>query len=316
MAAADVEQAPARAVGADEVEQAVRGRAPALLLGQVLVVAHLAVELVQRVALREHGLLDRPALAALEQVAVLARDVRGRREMGSRKGRTVAPQSELEFPRADPAHRHAMRHATSEMPEWDAERIVDEALARQLIAGQHFTPASLRLIGEGWDNTVWLADDRWAFRFPRRAMAIPGVWRELAVLPELRLPVPVPTPVFVGEPTEEFAWPWFGAELIEGREPLGLSADARDALGRPLGEFLRALHDSTVTVELPDDPMGRADMSIRVARTVESIEALGLEAPRGSVMRWRWSARRRPSSATATSTSVTCSSATTTGWPA
>ena len=120
VAAADVEQAPARAVGADEVEQAVRGRAPALLLRQVLVVAHVAVELVQRVALREHGLLDRPALAALEQVAVLARDVRGRREMGSRKGRTVSPHSELEFPRADPAHRHAMRHATSERPEWDA----------------------------------------------------------------------------------------------------------------------------------------------------------------------------------------------------
>ncbi|MBE2317885.1 phosphotransferase [Solirubrobacter sp. CPCC 204708] len=165
------------------------------------------------------------------------------------------------------------------MPEWSPERTVDEALARRLISAQHFTPSSLTLIGEGWDNTVWLVDGRYAFRFPRREMAIPGVVRELDVLPQLRLPLPVPTPVFVGEPTDEFAWPWFGAELIVGREPLGLSEDERNAVGRPLGEFLRALHDSTVSSPLPDDPMGRADMGIRVARTIESVQALGRKPP-------------------------------------
>ena len=165
------------------------------------------------------------------------------------------------------------------MAEWDAERVVDEATARRLIGAQCFPPRSLRLLGEGWDNTAWLADERYVFRFPRREFALPGFRRELAVLPELRLPYPVPTPVFVGEPDDAFPWPWFGAELIDGDEPLGLSADERDALGAPLGTFLRALHDTTVDVALPDDPMGRADMAIRVPRTVESIEALGLEPP-------------------------------------
>ena len=173
-----------------------------------------------------------------------------------------------------------MRHATNRMPEWDAERIVDEALARALITDQCFAPRTLRLLGEGWDNTVWLADERYAFRFPRREFALPGVWRELEVLPQLALPRPVPTPVFVGEPGDSFPWPWFGAELIDGHEPLGLSDDARDALGRPLGEFLRALHDASVDAVLPDDPMGRADMAIRVPRTRESIVALG-ETPPG-----------------------------------
>ena len=51
------------------------------------------------------------------------------------------------------------------MPEWSAEVTVDEPLARRLIAAQ-FPEVSLReltLLGEGWDNTVWLVDGRWVF---------------------------------------------------------------------------------------------------------------------------------------------------------
>jgi hypothetical protein len=62
---------------------------------------------VQRFALRQHGLLDRPALQAAEQVAVLADHVRGRREVGSGQRRPVAAHAQLELSRADPAHRHA-----------------------------------------------------------------------------------------------------------------------------------------------------------------------------------------------------------------
>jgi aminoglycoside phosphotransferase (APT) family kinase protein len=158
---------------------------------------------------------------------------------------------------------------------WSAEATVDEDLARRLIAGQfpQVEPGSLRLLGEGWDNTVWLVDDRWAFRFPRRGVAIPGFERELVALPELapRLPLPIPAPVFAGVPAEGFPWPWFGAAHIPGGEPLGLSEAARRGLARPFARFLRALHSAPVPNGLPADPMGRADMQVRVGRTDESL---------------------------------------------
>jgi aminoglycoside phosphotransferase (APT) family kinase protein len=161
------------------------------------------------------------------------------------------------------------------MPVWSAEVTVDETLARSLIADQFPEVAldSLQLLGVGWDNTAWRVDERWVFRFPRRAVAIPGFERELAALPELapRLPLPIPDPVFAGRPTGEFPWPWFGAAEVPGREPLGLGDATRAAFARPLAGFLRALHTAPLIEGLPHDPMGRADMAVRVPRTLEQL---------------------------------------------
>ena len=57
---------------------------------------------------------------------------------------------------------------------------------------------------KGWDNKVWLADERWAFRFPRRAAALPRASSSSSpTLGELapQLPLPIPVPVFVGSGT-------------------------------------------------------------------------------------------------------------------
>jgi aminoglycoside phosphotransferase (APT) family kinase protein len=166
------------------------------------------------------------------------------------------------------------------VPEWSAEVVVDEPLARRLLRGQFpdVAGAPLTFLDAGWDQTVWLVDRRWAFRFPRREIAVPGVRRELAVLPGLRLPLPTPRPVYVGEPAEGFPWPWFGGPFIPGREPIGLSAEQRRGLGRPLGEFLRALHAHPGD-GLPEDPMGRGDMAKRVRMARERLGELGCEAP-------------------------------------
>jgi aminoglycoside phosphotransferase (APT) family kinase protein len=121
------------------------------------------------------------------------------------------------------------------MPQWDAEIEVDEALARALIRGRypHLDSRSLRLLGIGWDNTVWATGDGIAFRFPRREIALAGIEREIALLPRIRL--------------------------------------AED-----LGSFLRCLHGLTFRGldELPLDPMGRADMSVRVPRTRAALDEL------------------------------------------
>jgi aminoglycoside phosphotransferase (APT) family kinase protein len=163
--------------------------------------------------------------------------------------------------------------------EWRPEVVVDSGWARRLIGGQfpELEPGALRLLGEGWDATVWLVDERWVFRFPRRAVVIPGFERELAVLPRLarRLPLPVPAPVFHGRPADGFPWPFSGAALVPGREvaiaELSDAERVREAL--PLARFLRALHalvpadvgsDDTL---LPVDPNGRADMLERTGRT-------------------------------------------------
>jgi len=161
--------------------------------------------------------------------------------------------------------------------EWDAEVEVDEVLARALIT-QRFPAlecSSLRRVGEGWDNVVWVTGDGVAFRFPRRQVAIPGVEREIALLPVLapRVTVAIPDAAYAGTPCARFPWPWFGSRFIAGREiaAAGLGDAERIALAPQLGGFLRTLHDLDLDLgaaaALPTDPMCRTQMAVRVPRT-------------------------------------------------
>lgn len=170
------------------------------------------------------------------------------------------------------------------MPVWSPEINVDEAVVRRLL-GQfpELEARSPRKLAEGWDNSVWVVDERYAFRIPHRAVAIPGVERELAVLPKLApfLPLPVPVPVFVGEPDDDFPWPFFGCELLPGTEAgdAGLDDEARIEVGLQLARFLRELHAVELDVALPLDANGRTDMHRRAALAREQlaeVESLGV----------------------------------------
>ena len=165
------------------------------------------------------------------------------------------------------------------MHAWEAAEHVDEERAARLIRAQ-FAPLpeqSVELVSEGWDYVVHLVDGRWAFRFPRRVVVLPGTERELACLPALAelLPVGVPAPVFVGAPEGDYPWPFYGAPYLPGHE--ATAADA-DAIARPLGRALRALHGCALDCELPVDPLGRVDMAIRVPRTRELLRDLEVDA--------------------------------------
>jgi aminoglycoside phosphotransferase (APT) family kinase protein len=169
--------------------------------------------------------------------------------------------------------------------EWAPEVVVDERLARELIRAQfpEVEQRSLQLLGAGWDNTVWLVDEEWVFRFPRRQMVIPGLENEMRYLPQIAplLPLAIPLPTLLGKPSDAFAWPFYGAPFLRGRElaESALDDEARTRLGRPLGEFLRALHSLELDAALPVDPVRRADMTFRVPKTRErfaELEGLGI----------------------------------------
>jgi aminoglycoside phosphotransferase (APT) family kinase protein len=170
------------------------------------------------------------------------------------------------------------------VPDWTAELVVDEGLARRLLTRfPELVIESVRPFAEGWDYTILLVNERWTFRFPRREIVVPGMRREIAVLPELAplLPIAVPAPVFVGDPSDGFPWPFFGSELLPGRELGEAALDDRQRveIGRSLGRFLRRLHDADVPYELPPDANRRADMSVRVPKTREQLDELEATGP-------------------------------------
>lgn len=170
------------------------------------------------------------------------------------------------------------------MPQWSAEIVVDEPLARSLLRDQfpRLSVGTLHLLAAGWDNTVWVVDGTWAFRFPRREIAVPLVERELAVLPHLEpiLPFAIPVPRFVGRPSESYPWPFLGSELLHGRELGSVEVAGEEEMAVALARFLRILHaDKTLAAvpgsgRLPEDPTGRADMSRRVPRTRQALALL------------------------------------------
>ena len=179
------------------------------------------------------------------------------------------------------------------MPEWRAELEIDAALVRRLLAEQfpELELTSLQLVGEGWDNAVWLVDRRWLFRFPRREAAVRSAELQTALLPRLAplLPLPIPEPLFAGRPDQGYPWPFLGMAFLPGREPADVAPDdpMRARAARPLGAFLRALHAPEVLdVEgiesLPVDPLRRADMAFRVERArtrLAEVRELGVWEP-------------------------------------
>jgi aminoglycoside phosphotransferase (APT) family kinase protein len=169
--------------------------------------------------------------------------------------------------------------------QWTAEVDITQQFAADLIREQFpgVGAQQVALLATGWDNAAFIVDGQWLFRFPRRAVAVPGVQREIAVLPRLagRLPLPIPDPQFVGQPSSRYPWPFFGARLLPGGElaEAGLPDPARAGAAASVGHFLRTLHDPDLVAladgaDLPVDPMRRASAPVRARRAREVLARL------------------------------------------
>jgi aminoglycoside phosphotransferase (APT) family kinase protein len=165
----------------------------------------------------------------------------------------------------------------------DTESEITAELVRELLRDQHPDLAELpvRLGARGWDNQVWRLGDDLAVRLPWATPSADELLRkEHAWLPGLapRLPLPVPVPQRLGEPSERFPRPWIVTTWVPGtpadRTPVTRGAEAADALAA----FLTALHQPA-----PEGgPVGRgrgrplADHADAYADGLSSAAELGL----------------------------------------
>ncbi|MET8287933.1 aminoglycoside phosphotransferase family protein [Streptomyces sp. NPDC051643] len=120
-------------------------------------------------------------------------------------------------------------------------------LVRDLLRDQHPDLAArpVRLGARGWDNQLWRLGDDLAVRLPWATLSADALLRkEHAWLPDLapRLPLPVPVPQRLGEPSDRFPRPWIVTTWVPGepadRAPVTRAAEAADTLAA----FLTALH--------------------------------------------------------------------------
>lgn len=124
---------------------------------------------------------------------------------------------------------------------------ITAGLIAELLRQQHPDLAGLplRLGARGWDNQLWRLGDDLAVRLPWATQdAGELLLKEHAWLPAIapRLPLPVPVPQRLGQPSERFPRPWIVTTWVAGepadRAPATRAAEAADTLAA----FLSALH--------------------------------------------------------------------------
>lgn len=127
------------------------------------------------------------------------------------------------------------------------EMDITEELIRDLLREQHpdLADRPVKLGARGWDNQVWRLGDDLAVRLPWATQSADALLRkEHAWLPVLapHLPLQIPVPQRLGEPSERFPRPWLVTTWVPGepadRAPATHAADAAVALAA----FLTALH--------------------------------------------------------------------------
>ena len=146
-----------------------------------------------------------------------------------------------------------------------AEVPIDAALVTRLVAAQHPSLlAPVSWLSSGWDNELFRLGDDHVVRMPRRALAVPLIEHEQRWLPELQklVEVPLPVPVAVGLPSDDYAWPWSITRWLPGEPAAHVPVAGRWALVEPLAEFVVDLH-APAPAGAPVNPVRGTPLAVR-----------------------------------------------------
>ncbi len=159
-----------------------------------------------------------------------------------------------------------------------SELEIDATLVHRLLKDQHPDLAHLpiHLIDAGWDNAMFRLGDQLSVRLPRRKVAATLIENEQTWLPLLanQLPIPVPNPYRLGNPTQEYPWrwsvlPWLPGQTADQEEPNATQA-------KLFASFLRSLH-VPAPCNAPKSPVRGVPLSHRAVSVEERMQRLKIK---------------------------------------
>jgi aminoglycoside phosphotransferase (APT) family kinase protein len=122
---------------------------------------------------------------------------------------------------------------------------IDATLVRRMIAAQFPRWARLRIErvdSAGTDNAMFRLGDALAVRLPRVMSATKQVEKEQHWLPRLGpLPLAIPAPVAMGQPSDGYPWQWSVYRWLEGENASTARIDDPRAAAIAIAEFVAAL---------------------------------------------------------------------------
>ena len=124
---------------------------------------------------------------------------------------------------------------------------IDETLVHRLIASQfpQWKDLSIQAIIPGvWDNKTFRLGNDMLVRMPSAERYAANVEKEQKWLPRLAssLPLPIPEPLAMGEPSEEFTWRWSIYRWLKGDTAASARITDLSDFAINLAQFLNALH--------------------------------------------------------------------------
>jgi aminoglycoside phosphotransferase (APT) family kinase protein len=120
---------------------------------------------------------------------------------------------------------------------------IDASLVARLVAAQFPQWAHLPITPaepNGWDNRTFRLGREMSVRLPSAAAYAAQVRKEHRWLPMLapRLPLPIPTPLAMGEPADGYPWNWSVYRWLEGTPASAARVDDLTELAVTLARFL------------------------------------------------------------------------------
>lgn len=164
---------------------------------------------------------------------------------------------------------------------WDKTIDIKESLVRELISSQWALKVnSIQSLGEGYDNSAFLVNDKFVFRFVHREQLSPiCMANEITLLPYLfeHLSFPLPNLTMIGHPTATYPFQFAGYEILPGelltKHQAPLVEDPEFAT--ILGTWLNELHNlpilNTHKILIQGEHDWRLDVAHRTQHVIETI---------------------------------------------